>query len=62
MDDTMVAAAPAAGRAAARRWRDTLRALPARPYLLLLPSLVFLVLFTYFPIVEVVGASFFRTE
>jgi sn-glycerol 3-phosphate transport system permease protein len=61
MDDTMIAAAPAAGRAAARRRHSPLAAVEARPYLLLLPSLIFLALFTFFPIAEVAWASLFRT-
>jgi sn-glycerol 3-phosphate transport system permease protein len=42
--------------------RRRLGALPLKPYLLLLPSLVFLVLFTYFPIIEVAWGSLFRTS
>src|SRR5437588_55041 len=65
MDDTMAVSAraehPAAEHPAATRWRRPLTALQVRPYLLLLPSLVFLVLFTFFPVIEVAWASLFRT-
>ncbi len=49
-----------ASRARARA-RGPLTAVRARPYLLLLPSLIFLALFTFFPIAEVAWASLFRT-
>src|SRR5258707_9897349 len=61
MEDTMPAISTTAAHPVAARWRLLSPTLAARPYLLLLPSLVFLVLFTFFPIVEVAFASLFRT-
>jgi len=57
----MLAVSARADHPAAVRWHRPLTTIQARPYLLLLPSLVFLVLFTFFPIVEVAFASLFRT-
>src|SRR5579885_739155 len=42
------------------RWAARLRS--GKAYLLLLPSLAFLLLFTYFPIVEVLWGSLFHTR
>jgi sn-glycerol 3-phosphate transport system permease protein len=61
MEDAMSAVLATAEHRAAARWRKPLAGFQARPYLLLLPSLIFLVLFTFFPIVEVAWASLFRT-
>jgi sn-glycerol 3-phosphate transport system permease protein len=61
MEDTMLAVSARADHPVAVRWHRPLTTIQARPYLLLLPSLVFLVLFTFFPIVEVAFASLFRT-
>jgi sn-glycerol 3-phosphate transport system permease protein len=61
MENAMLAVAGTPERASRARRRSKLAAVQARPYLLLLPSLVFLALFTFFPIVEVAWASLFRT-
>ena len=52
-------AATTTAEPAVARWRAPLTAVQARPYLLL-PSLVFLALFTFFPLIEVAWASLFR--
>jgi len=61
MSDLIFAASATAEAAAAARRRRTSIRLPLRPYLLLLPSLIFLTLFTFLPIVEVAWSSLFRT-
>src|SRR5258708_36160114 len=61
MSDLMLAASANAADAALARRRGTLTRPPMRPYLLLLPSLIFLVLFTFLPIAEVTWSSLFRT-
>jgi sn-glycerol 3-phosphate transport system permease protein len=61
MEDTMPAISAVADHPVAARRRLLSPTLAARPYLLLAPSLIFLVLFTFFPIVEVAWASLFRT-
>src|SRR5260370_24094708 len=63
MENGMLAVSGTAERAsrARARARGPLTAVQARPYLLLLPSLIFLALFTFFPIAEVAWASLFRT-
>src|SRR5215472_12532211 len=60
MADSMLAASRGRLIAAAslrQRWTG----LSFRPYLLLLPSLIFLVAFTYYPIAEVAWGSLYRT-
>jgi sn-glycerol 3-phosphate transport system permease protein len=61
MENAMLAVSGTAEPASRARRRSKLAAVQARPYLLLLPSLIFLALFTFFPIAEVAWASLFRT-
>jgi len=61
MSDLMLAASANAEGAVVARRRGKLMAFPLRPYLLLLPSLIFLTLFTFLPIIEVAWSSLFRT-
>src|SRR5258707_2203921 len=61
MENSM-AAVPAAPDVPLARLRRVLASVPPKPYLLLLPSLLFLALFTYYPIVEVALTSLFRTS
>src|SRR5258707_562539 len=61
MSDLIFAASATTEAAAAARRRRTSIRLPLRPYLLLLPSLIFLTLFTFLPIIEVAWSSLFRT-
>src|SRR5260221_11854884 len=61
MENAMLAVSGTAEPASPARARGPLAAVQARPYLLLLPSLIFLALFTFFPIAEVAWASLFRT-
>lgn len=52
---------PAPGGARTVRLGRAWAGVAARPYLLLFPSIVFLALFTYLPVVEVAWGSLFRT-
>jgi sn-glycerol 3-phosphate transport system permease protein len=59
--EALAANLAAPGRARVMRRGRVRAGIRVRPYLLLLPSLAFLVLFTYLPVIDVAWSSLFRT-